>query len=247
MMKQRWGLDRNVLRTIPGDPWSVEQHHWNTGAKENQQSIYVLTQYSITGCSKTMLLLLFLFIIIVVFVRCMYRDVAYLIICHEQNQLNRVCCFQTLHALFQKDLFSDLYLDSPVSVCRERTALLAFLSCCVIHVLDSFLCVCVLSRLKSWAECGIRSYLFLFITFHLLWFQIFILNIIIWPFFLQCEREILLYAILYQYFPEILAWLFLLHAWGSILHGSPGQNADVNKLHQRKVSSMLGWWTKFSY
>ena len=21
----------------PGDPWGVEQHHWNTGAKENQQ------------------------------------------------------------------------------------------------------------------------------------------------------------------------------------------------------------------
>ena len=32
MMKQRWGLDRNVLRPAPG-----EQHHWNTGAKENQQ------------------------------------------------------------------------------------------------------------------------------------------------------------------------------------------------------------------
>ena len=37
MMKQRWGLDRNVLRPTPGDPWGVEQHHWNTGAKENQQ------------------------------------------------------------------------------------------------------------------------------------------------------------------------------------------------------------------
>ena len=37
MMKQRWGLDRNVLRTTPGDPWGVEQHQWNTGAKENQQ------------------------------------------------------------------------------------------------------------------------------------------------------------------------------------------------------------------
>ena len=35
MMKQRWGLDRNLLRPIPGDPWGVEQHHWNTGAKEN--------------------------------------------------------------------------------------------------------------------------------------------------------------------------------------------------------------------
>ena len=39
MMKQRWGLDRNVLRPTPGDPWGVEQHHWNTGAEENQQLI----------------------------------------------------------------------------------------------------------------------------------------------------------------------------------------------------------------
>ena len=37
MMKQRLGLDRNVLRPTPGDPRGVEQHHWNTGAKENQQ------------------------------------------------------------------------------------------------------------------------------------------------------------------------------------------------------------------
>ena len=38
MMKQRWGLDRNnVLRPTPGDPRGVEQHHWKTGAKENQQ------------------------------------------------------------------------------------------------------------------------------------------------------------------------------------------------------------------
>ena len=34
MMKKRWGLDRNVLRPTPGDPWGVEQHHWNTGAEE---------------------------------------------------------------------------------------------------------------------------------------------------------------------------------------------------------------------
>ena len=34
MMKQRWGLDRNVLRPTPGDPWVVENHHWSTGAKE---------------------------------------------------------------------------------------------------------------------------------------------------------------------------------------------------------------------
>ena len=26
-----------MLRLTPGDPWGVEQHHWNTGAKENQQ------------------------------------------------------------------------------------------------------------------------------------------------------------------------------------------------------------------
>ena len=26
-----------MLRLTPGDPWDVEQHHWNTGAKENQQ------------------------------------------------------------------------------------------------------------------------------------------------------------------------------------------------------------------
>ena len=25
-----------MLRPTPGDPWGVEQHHWNTGAKENQ-------------------------------------------------------------------------------------------------------------------------------------------------------------------------------------------------------------------
>ena len=37
MMKQRRGLDRNVLRPTPGDPWGVEHHHWNTGAKETQQ------------------------------------------------------------------------------------------------------------------------------------------------------------------------------------------------------------------
>ena len=31
------GLDRNVLRPTPGDPWGVEQHHWSTGARESQQ------------------------------------------------------------------------------------------------------------------------------------------------------------------------------------------------------------------
>ena len=37
MMKQRWGFDRNLLRPTPGYPWGVEQQHWNTEAKENQQ------------------------------------------------------------------------------------------------------------------------------------------------------------------------------------------------------------------
>ena len=35
------------------------------------------------------------------------RDVASEIISHEQNQLNRVCCFHTLDVVFPKDLFSD--------------------------------------------------------------------------------------------------------------------------------------------
>ena len=26
-----------MLLPIPGDPWGIEQHHWNTGANENQQ------------------------------------------------------------------------------------------------------------------------------------------------------------------------------------------------------------------
>ena len=26
-----------MLRPTPGDPWGVEQHHWNTEAEENQQ------------------------------------------------------------------------------------------------------------------------------------------------------------------------------------------------------------------
>ena len=37
MLKQKWGRDRNVLRPTLGDPWGIEQHHWNTGANENQQ------------------------------------------------------------------------------------------------------------------------------------------------------------------------------------------------------------------
>ena len=38
MVKLRWGLDKNnMLRPTPGNTWGVEQHHWNTGAKEIQQ------------------------------------------------------------------------------------------------------------------------------------------------------------------------------------------------------------------
>ena len=33
------------------------------------------------------------------------RDVAYAIISHEQTQLNLVCCFQALDAVFPKDPF----------------------------------------------------------------------------------------------------------------------------------------------
>ena len=29
-------VECNLLRPTPGDPWGIEQHHWNTGAKENQ-------------------------------------------------------------------------------------------------------------------------------------------------------------------------------------------------------------------
>ena len=36
-----------------------------------------------------------------------WRDVASTIISHEQTQSNRVCCFQTLDAVFPKDLFSN--------------------------------------------------------------------------------------------------------------------------------------------
>ena len=31
-----------MLRPTPGDPWGVEQHHWNTGAEENQTDIDLL-------------------------------------------------------------------------------------------------------------------------------------------------------------------------------------------------------------
>ena len=37
------------------------------------------------------------------------RDVGSAIISHEQTQLNRVCCFQTLDAVFPKDLFYRLF------------------------------------------------------------------------------------------------------------------------------------------
>ena len=38
------------------------------------------------------------------------KDVESAIISHEQTQSNRVCCFQTLDAVFPKDLYSD-YLE----------------------------------------------------------------------------------------------------------------------------------------
>ena len=46
-------------------------------------------------------------------------DVASAIISHEQTQLNRVCCFQTLDAVFPKDLFSD-YLEWPQSKATSK-------------------------------------------------------------------------------------------------------------------------------
>ena len=42
MMKQRQGLDRNVLRPTPGDPWGVEQHHWKPSTYFFQQIHYGL-------------------------------------------------------------------------------------------------------------------------------------------------------------------------------------------------------------
>ena len=29
---------KQLVGPTPGDPWDVEQHRWNTGAKENQRS-----------------------------------------------------------------------------------------------------------------------------------------------------------------------------------------------------------------
>ena len=29
------------MRPIPGDPWGVEQHHWNTGAKESLFFVFI--------------------------------------------------------------------------------------------------------------------------------------------------------------------------------------------------------------
>ena len=37
------------------------------------------------------------------------RDVASAIVSHEQTQSNRVCCFQTLDAVFPKDHLSDYF------------------------------------------------------------------------------------------------------------------------------------------
>ena len=54
------------------------------------------------------------------------RDVASAFISHEQTQSNRACCFQTLDAVFPKDLFSD-YLShvmrKPVyAICEQQGA-----------------------------------------------------------------------------------------------------------------------------
>ena len=43
------------------------------------------------------------------------KDVASAIISHERTLSNRVCCFQTLDAVFPKDLFSD-YLEITTAV-----------------------------------------------------------------------------------------------------------------------------------
>ena len=40
------------------------------------------------------------------------RDVASAATSHEQTQSNRICCFQTLDAVFPKDLFSDYLINS---------------------------------------------------------------------------------------------------------------------------------------
>ena len=52
------------------------------------------------------------------------RDITSAIISHEQTQSNRVCSFQTLDAVFPKDLFSDYlfrlsYVTSLI-LCRGR-------------------------------------------------------------------------------------------------------------------------------
>ena len=44
-------------------------------------------------------------------------DVESAIICHEQTQSNRVCCFQSPDAVFTKDLFSDYPIISHLSQC----------------------------------------------------------------------------------------------------------------------------------
>ena len=40
-----------MLRPTPGDPWGVEQHHWNTGAEENQQ---LKTEFRLNRCKGGM-------------------------------------------------------------------------------------------------------------------------------------------------------------------------------------------------
>ena len=45
-MKQRRGLDRNVLRPTPGDPRGAEQHHWNISTKiyHKQGKLFIFKQ-----------------------------------------------------------------------------------------------------------------------------------------------------------------------------------------------------------
>ena len=43
-----------MLRPTPGDPWGVEQHHWNTGAEENQQ-VCTLVELLVVPCTRSLL------------------------------------------------------------------------------------------------------------------------------------------------------------------------------------------------
>ena len=46
-----------MFRPTPGDPWGVEQHHWNTGAEENQPKVYMwkLTNHHYIYTEKNLL------------------------------------------------------------------------------------------------------------------------------------------------------------------------------------------------